>query len=220
MKRPRRHTTESSGEPDEDFGRSSQRFWGVIDRWILRLGKNEEEAGKFEPWALAASTQAEDFAGFLACLNLTNLVDSVTQRMAVQKKGVREAKKKIKAEQKEIAKMQAKVAAAEAKAQKKIERAAERERIKIEAKKNREEAKRASKIMGRKQEGQVEDRIDIPSVRQTAEDTPKTAMDQKVEAVVVVQPDVLPEPHVPKASDVVFEEVPVVHRRFAIPEEG
>ena len=45
----------------------------IDDRWILRLGKNEEEAGKFEPWYLDASTFAEDFAGFLACLNLRYL---------------------------------------------------------------------------------------------------------------------------------------------------
>ena len=199
------------------------------DRWILRLGKNEEEAGKFEPWYLDGSTFAEDFAGFLACLNLTNLVDSVTARMQVQKKGVRAAQKKIKAEQKEIAKMKAKVAAAEAKAQKKIERAAERERIKAEAKKNREEAKLAAKCGGKTEskclgvissKETVERSEPVHEVPGQAEDTPKTAMDQKVEAVVVVQPDVLPEPHVPKASDVVYEEAPVTPRRFAIPEEG
>ena len=113
------------------------------DRWILRLGKNEEEAGKFEPWYLAGDTLAEDFAGFLACLELTKLVDSVNKRMQVQKKGVREAKKKIKAEQKEIAKMKAKIEKEAERAAKKIERTAERERIKAGAKTNREEAKRA-----------------------------------------------------------------------------
>src|ERR1035437_7839274 len=115
------------------------------DRWILRLGKNEDEAGKFERWYLDESTFAEDFSGFRACLNLTRLVDSVTARMQVQKKGVREAKKKQKAEQKEITKMKAKVEAAATKAQKKLDRAVERERIKQEAKKNREEAKLANR---------------------------------------------------------------------------
>ncbi len=115
------------------------------DRWILRLGKNEEEAGKFEPWYLDASTFAEDFSGFLACLNLTKLVDSVTERMQVQKKGVRAAKKKQKAEQKEIDKMKAKVEKEAEKAQKKLDRAAERERIKKTAKENREALKNAKK---------------------------------------------------------------------------
>ncbi len=115
------------------------------DRWILRLGKNEEEAGKFEPWFCDASTFAEDFSGFLACLALTNLVDSVTERISVQKKGVREIKKQQRIEQKEIAKMKAKVEKAAAKAQLKLDRAAEKERIKAEAKKNREEMKNAAK---------------------------------------------------------------------------
>jgi hypothetical protein len=116
-----------------------------IERWILRLGKNEEEAGKFEPWYLDASTFAEDFSGFLACLNLTKLVDSVTERMQVQKKGVRAAKKKQKAEQKEIDKMKAKVEKEAEKAQKKLDRAVERDRIKAEAKTNREAIKNAKK---------------------------------------------------------------------------
>lgn len=115
------------------------------DRWILRLGKNEEEAGKFEPWYLAGDTFAEDFAGFLACLNLTKLVHSVDKRMQAQKKGVRAAQKKQKAEQKEIAKMKAKVEKEAERAQKKLDRATERERIKAEAKLNREEAKRLAK---------------------------------------------------------------------------
>lgn len=115
------------------------------DRWILRLGKNEEEAGKFEPWYLAGDTFAEDFAGFLACLNLTKLVHSVDKRMQAQKKGVRAAQKKQKAEQKEIAKMKAKVEKEAERAQKKLDRATERERIKAEAKLNREEAKRAKR---------------------------------------------------------------------------
>ena len=127
------------------YQHAEQEEYGIMfdDRWILRLGKNEEEAGKFEPWIMPSNTFAEDFAGFLACLNLTKLVDSVTKRMQVQKKGVREAKKKQKAEQKEIAKMKAKIEKEAERAQKKLERTVERERIKAEAKRNREEAKRA-----------------------------------------------------------------------------
>lgn len=124
----------------EEYGEDIQNCF------ILRLGKNEEEAGKFEPWRIPSKDFPEAFSGFLACLNLVKLIDSVTKRIQVQKKGVREAKKKVKAEQKEIAKMKAKVEKEAERAQKKLDRAAERERIKAEAKLNREEAKRLSKL--------------------------------------------------------------------------
>src|ERR1700686_1876015 len=91
-----------------------------IDRWILRLGKNEEEAGKFEPWHCTSEDFKEDFEGFLTCLTLNKLLDSVKERMSVQKKGVREAKKLLKAAQKEIAKAAAKVQKEAEKAQKKL----------------------------------------------------------------------------------------------------
>ncbi len=113
----------------------------IDDRWILRLGKNEEEAGKFEPWYLGPETYAEDFAGFLACLRLTKLVKSVDERMKEWKALIRESKKKQRAEQKEIEKMRAKVEREAEKAKLKLERAAEKERIKREAKANREALK-------------------------------------------------------------------------------
>jgi hypothetical protein len=113
----------------------------IDDRWILRLGKNEEEAGKFEPWYLGPETYPEDFAGFLACLRLTKLVNSVNDRVKEMKAAVREAKKIQRAQQKEIEKMRAKVERDEAKAKLKLERAAEKERIKMEAKANREALK-------------------------------------------------------------------------------
>jgi archaellum component FlaD/FlaE len=118
----------------------------IDDRWILRLGKNEEEAGKFEPWYLPGITQAKDFAGFLACLRLTILVDEVTARIQEQKAVVRAAKKKQKAEQKAIDKANVKAQREAEKAQKKLDRAAERERIKQDAKRVREEAKRQGKV--------------------------------------------------------------------------
>jgi len=212
------------------------------DRWILRLGKNEEEAGKFEPWYLDGSTYAEDFAGFLACLNLTNLVESVTERMQVQKKGVRAAQKKIKAEQKEIAKMQAKVAAAEAKAKKKIERAEERERIKIEAKKNREEAKRAAKlgkgILSQPHAGTIEGSETSNTTKRVLErpepdnEIPGQAEDAEagsvVEETTEVPTTLVQNLFVNEAvrissqgsSQGYLEEPVVVHRKFVIPEEG
>jgi hypothetical protein len=120
-----------------------------MDRWILRLGKNEEEAGKFEPWYMDASTFAEDFAGFLACLNLTKLVDQVEDRISVQKKGVRAAKKLQREAQKALDKAAAKAKREIEKAQLKLVRAAEKERIKADAKRVREEAKLAKRNMGR-----------------------------------------------------------------------
>jgi hypothetical protein len=121
----------------EEYGEDIQNCF------ILRLGKNEEEAGKFEPWRVPASDFHEAFLGFLACLNLVELLEDVKARMSTQKKGVREIKKQQKAEQKEIDKMKAKVELAAAKAQMKLVRASEKERIKADAKKSREEAKRA-----------------------------------------------------------------------------
>jgi len=115
----------------------------IADRWILRLGKNEDEAGKFEPWHATSVDLADDFAGYLACLRLVQLLDKVEARMSLQKRGVREAKKQMKAVQKELDKAAAKVKRAEERAQKKLERAAEKERIKADAKRAREEAKLA-----------------------------------------------------------------------------
>jgi hypothetical protein len=192
------------------------------DRWILRLGKNEEEAGKFEPWYLDESTFAEDFAGFLTCLQLTALVASVTERMQVQKKGVRAAKKIVKAEQKAIAEMKAKVEKAEAKAQRKLDRAVEKERIKADAKKAREETKRAAKlgkgVLSLPNTGAVEGseisnttELERPKpvheVPGKAEDTPASAM----------VPEAASEP-LKVAED--YEETPVTNVPFVIPEEG
>ena len=117
----------------------------IEDRWILRLGKNEEEAGKFEPWHCTSKDFKEDFDGFLTCLALNKFLDSVKERMSLQKRGVREAKKEMKAIQKEIDKAAAKVKKEAEKAQKKLDRAAERERIKQDAKRAREEAKLTGK---------------------------------------------------------------------------
>ena len=167
----------------------------VLDRWILRLGKSEEEAGRFEPWFLPSSTFKQDLESFLACLNLLKLHTAVKDRMSTQAKGVRAIKKQMNAEQKEIAKMKAKVEKAAAKAQLKLDRAVEKERIKADAKKAREEAKLA--------------KLQIPpnEVPGTPEDTPASA----------VVPETASE--VPKvAGD--YEEAPVAHVPFVIPEEG
>lgn len=117
----------------------------IEDTWILRLGKSEEEAGKFEPWHMTPDEYEEDFKGFLACLTLTRLVDSVEERMKSQKGTIRAIKKEQKQTAKalaaETAKLQKAIDKAEAKRLKEIEK----ERIKTEAKAERERIKAESK---------------------------------------------------------------------------
>jgi hypothetical protein len=119
----------------EEYGEEIQNCF------ILRLGKNEEEAGKFEPWRIPAKDFPEAFQGFLLCLNLLKLLAAVKGRMATQKKGVREIKKQQRAEQKNRDKEALKAQRALDKAQLKLDRVRERERIKADAKKAREDAK-------------------------------------------------------------------------------
>lgn len=119
----------------EEFGEDIQNCF------ILRLGKNEEEAGKFEPWRVPARDFPEAFQGFLTCLELGRLLGSTKDRISTQKKGVREIKKQQRVEQKEVAKVKAKMERAAEKAVLKMNRAAEKERIKADAKAARELAK-------------------------------------------------------------------------------
>ena len=120
----------------------------VEDRWILRLGKSEEEAGKFEPWHLTAEDFAEDFAGYLACLRLSNLVDAVEERMSKAKGQVRAIRKVQKETAKALAKEQEKLRKAIEKAAAKIIKEQEKQRIKAEAKAERELNKRIKKMGG------------------------------------------------------------------------
>jgi hypothetical protein len=117
----------------------------IIDRWILRLGKNYEEAGKFTPWFLPSNTLKEDYAAFLACLSLTRLVDSVEERMKGQKSSIRAVKKEQRETAKAFAKEQAKLQKALDKAAAKIAKEAEKVRIKAEAKAERERLKAEKK---------------------------------------------------------------------------
>lgn len=50
----------------------------IIDRWILRLGK---EDGEFDPWYLGPETFEIDLYGFLTCQRLYQTVDKVQRRM-------------------------------------------------------------------------------------------------------------------------------------------
>ena len=113
----------------------------ILDTWILRLGKSDEEAGKFEPWHMTPDEYEEDFQGFLACLRLTRLVDSVEARMKSQKGNIRAIKKEQKATAKALAKEQEKLQKAMDKAAAKLVKEAEKVRIKAEAKAERERLK-------------------------------------------------------------------------------
>jgi hypothetical protein len=114
----------------------------IEDTWILRLGKSEEEAGKFEPWHMSPDEHDEDFAGFLACLALIRLVDKVKERMSQQKSGIRAVKKEQRETAKALAKEQAKLQKAMDKAAAKIAKEAEKVRVKAEAKAAREVLKK------------------------------------------------------------------------------
>ena len=122
-----------------------EKYGPITDRFILRLGKSEEEAGKFESWHSNPSTFEEDFQGYLACLNLTRLVDSVEERMKAQKGSIRAIKKEQKATAKALAKEQEKLQKAIDKAAAKVLKEAEKVRIKAEAKAERERLKAEKK---------------------------------------------------------------------------
>jgi hypothetical protein len=117
----------------------------ILDTWILRLGKSDEEAGKFEPWHMTPDEYEEDFQGFLACLRLTRLVDSVEERMKGQKTTIRAVKKEQRETAKAIKKEQEKLQKALNKAAAKVEKEAEKSRIKAEAKTERERLKAEKK---------------------------------------------------------------------------
>jgi hypothetical protein len=175
-----------------------------IDRWILRLGKNEEEAGKFEPWHCTSKDFKEDFDGFLTCLALNKFLDSVKERMSLQKKGVREAKKQLKAIQKEVDKAADKVKKEAEKAQKKLDRTAERERIKADAKRAREEAKLAKSS------------ADKPSQSGTDKSSEGPAEVQAVPGPLHGDSAVQPSVH----QKSTFEEAPIERKPFVVPMEG
>jgi len=110
----------------------------IEDRWVLRLGKDAEEAGRFEPWHETKEDLEQDFQGFLTCFELVKLMEAVNERMSTKKRGVREAKKLQREAQKAMDKAAAKAKREAEKAQLKLDRAAEKERIKVDAKKARE----------------------------------------------------------------------------------
>jgi hypothetical protein len=130
---------------EENIRNAIKTYGPITDRFILRLGKSEEEAGKFESWHSNPSTFEEDFKGYLACLALTRLVDSVEERMKSQKNNIRAVKKEQRDTAKTIAKEQAKLQKAIDKAAAKAAKEIEKAKIKAEAKAERERLKLAKK---------------------------------------------------------------------------
>jgi hypothetical protein len=145
----------------------------IESRWVLRLGKSEEEAGKFEPWFLSNDDFKTDLEGFLACLRLTRLVDSVEARMKAQKGTIRAVKKEQKATAKAIAKEQEKLQKAMDKAAAKLVKEAEKVRIKAEAKAERERLKLAKKN-GRDAQVEVQQTVNLPLQASIAGSIPAT----------------------------------------------
>ena len=115
----------------------------IKDRWVIRLGKSEDEAGKVEPWFMSGNDFVDDFAGFISCLNLTRLVRSADERMKAQKGNIRAIRKEQRETSKAIEKEQSKLAKALEKAEAKRLREEDKARIKAEAKETREQAKQS-----------------------------------------------------------------------------
>lgn len=65
----------------------------VKDRWVVRLGKDD---GKFEAWHLEADCFKDDFAAFLAALDLRIKFDRLEERLSDIKDIYRKGKKKAK----------------------------------------------------------------------------------------------------------------------------
>lgn len=159
----------------------------ILDTWILRLGKSDEEAGKFEPWHMTPDEYEEDFQGFLACLSLTRLVDSVEERMKGQKSTIRAVKKEQRETAKALAKEQEKLQKALDKAAAKIAKEAEKVRVKAEAKAERERLK-AEKKTGVTHRVEVDQTVNlavpvtiagsIPAAPTITQEEPCTSTDQ------------------------------------------
>ena len=152
----------------------------IEDIWILRLGKSEEEAGKFEPWHLTPDEYEEDFQGFLACLTLTRLVDSVEERMKSQKSTIRAVKKVQRETAKALAKEQEKLQKALDKAAAKVVKEAEKVRVKAEAKAERERLK-AEKKTGATHRVEVEQTVNLPLPESNAGSIPAAPTNTKEE---------------------------------------
>lgn len=199
---------------EEEFGVDVQ------DRWVLRLGKDD---GEFEAWYLPAEDFPEDFAGFVACLELTRLVESIDTRIKERKTVIKVAKKEARALQKAAEKAAEKVRKAEEKAAAKLLREAEKQRIKAEAKAERERLKEEKKRGLQPDTGtlRVEEVVVVPSTTQSLPSTDDAQQAGTCEggAEVSVGSEQLPSvAAAPALSKVEYDEE-VVFKPIAIPEE-
>lgn len=201
----------------------------IDDRWVIRLGKEDAE---FDPWYLGPEDQQLDLEGFLTCLALRRIVDAVEERMKAKRGYIREKKKEVRAQQRELKKAALRKAKEEAKAEKKRLRAAEKDRIKAEAKAERERIKAeraaAKKATGRESAGSEQKQAGTVS-SDTAKTAPSLSNEPVAETLVLTKQnaDVVVEallnPPAPsaalKSAVLRYEEEPVVHRPFTIPTE-
>ena len=181
----------------------------IEDRWVLRLGKNEDEAGKFEPWYMGPEDFQEDFDGFLACLNLVNLVDSVTSRMKSQKQVFKAVKKEIKETQKAAAKAEEKIMKARNKAAKRAIREEEKKQAKLAA----EEEKGALRI------ARAEEKIRIKEAARIAREATKTTNAVATKVVAIPEAPASVVVGVPRVTPSVTQLEEVKSKLFSIPEE-
>jgi hypothetical protein len=199
----------------------------IEDIWILRLGKSEEEAGKFEPWHMTPDEYEEDFKGFLACLTLTRLVDSVEERMKHQKGAIRSIKKQQRETAKALAKEQEKLQKAMAKATAKLEREKEKLRIKAEAKATRDalKAEKKGKPCGSMSQEITENTpstlLDsLPPVPMSSSSSPSTPVQETPQPVATTLTAARERPLLhSNQSAPVFEES-YIPKKFSLPMEG
>lgn len=185
----------------------------ILDTWILRLGKSEEEAGKFQPWHMTPDEYEEDFQGFLACLVLTRLVDSVEERMSSQKKTIRAVKKEQRETAKALKKEQEKLQKALDKAAAKVAKEAEKLKVKAEAKAERERLKaekKAGTACGFISDSEMKSTQpivsgSIPPVVETSLKSPDTLVQETPHPVAIISTEVLVLPS--EASRVVAEAI-------------
>lgn len=92
----------------------------VLDRWVIRLGKDD---GEFDPWHAGIETYPEDFEAFRLALMLKRQYEGIKERVRLKDKATRES---IRAERK-AAKEAAELAEKERKLKAKIEKKAEQQ---------------------------------------------------------------------------------------------
>jgi hypothetical protein len=181
----------------------------IVDRWIIRMGKDDAE---FDPWHQDASTTADDYEGFIACLHLKRIAKRSEDRLKIQKQNVRSAKKAAKDAAKELAKAREKAEKAAAKAEARIAKEEEVKRIKAEAKIAREALREEAR--NAKSSAKVKTKVAPVEAAEVVESQPPTHVNVEVvkEAVENALADnrlaglPAPDPEVVKAVQNWYEE--------------